>query len=1047
MIARYLYQNPRILLLVACIIVITGLSAYVSLARMEDPTLTRRVALVTTIFPGANAERVESLVSQKLERLLVNVTGIGDVQSVSMAGFSVVTIELNENVDTVDAIWSRVRDRLTDAASVIPPEAHAPQFRELELKAYAAIVGLTWQGERPVNLSILARLAKDLEQLVRSVNGTENVALHGKPDEEILVQLRPTAVSPLGLTVADIARQLQESDAKQSAGLLRNDANQLLIEVGDEFDSLERLGATPVQYGQQGRLVALADIATISKTRVEPPTGLAFVDEAPAIVLGAFVRDEHRIDLWSTRLQETLDEFQAALPPDVKLDVILSQNAYVERRLEQLLWNLLLGMGAVIGVVFFLLGWRSTLVIGTALPLSALMVLTGMRWLDIPIHQMSITGLIIALGLLIDNAIVIVDEIRSRMWSGMSPLEAITDGIRHLALPLFGSTLTTTLAFTPIALLPGAPGEFVGSIAISVILAINASFLLAMSVVPALTALLQPARRQGTTFWNYGFQSDRLTEIYRYSLRQLFRFPLAGIALGACLPIFGFLQWDTLREQFFPASDRAQIHIEFELPAPTSLAATEALTRAARQTLAQHEDIRRVHWFLGESAPTFYYNVMPRRVNAAHYAQAIVELQPGVSPPDAIHQLQDELDAQFAECRVLVRQLEQGPPFDAPIEVRLFGPDLATLQQLGSQLRLVLSETTDVVHTRSDLEEALPKIALAVDREAMRLTGMTHGEMSRQLFTSLEGMNAGTIAEGTEELLVRVRLDTDVRSNLDSVASLELKPLTPRGRAPQGPTMDALARPQLGSEVSAIPRSNGRRMNEVKAYVTAGTLPAEVLAEFESRLAASTFELPPGYSLEYGGEVAKRDEAVTNLVADIAPLVAIMIATLVFSFRSFRVSLIIAAVGGLSIGLGLWALWLFNFPFGFMAIVGTMGLVGVAINDAIVVMAEIRDDPQARMGDSQAISEVVVRCTRHVVATSLTTMAGFAPLVLGGGGFWPPLAVAISGGVGGATILALYFVPSLYLLLLVRKSQRKTPNSASSAPTVAAEPITPERPN
>jgi multidrug efflux pump subunit AcrB len=239
----------------------------------------------------------------------------------------------------------------------------------------------------------------------------------------------------------------------------------------------------------------------------------------------------------------------------------------------------------------------------------------------------------------------------------------------------------------------------------------------------------------------------------------------------------------------------------------------------------------------------------------------------------------------------------------------------------------------------------------------------------------------------------------------------------------------------LSSEVASIPRIDGKRTNEIKAYITAGTLPHLVITEFKQKLEDSGFTLPPGYSMEYGGEAAKRDEAVGNLMSDIPLLIMLMIATLVASFRSFRVAFIVAVVGGLSVGLGLGALWAFRFPFGFMGVVGTMGLVGVAVNDAIVVMAGIRDNKSARAGVPEAIADIVIRRTRHIVATSLTTMVGFTPLVLGGGGFWPPVAITIAAGVGGATMLALFFVPSFYLLFIGRGI-----NPTLEAPIPAASP-------
>jgi multidrug efflux pump subunit AcrB len=364
--------------------------------------------------------------------------------------------------------------------------------------------------------------------------------------------------------------------------------------------------------------------------------------------------------------------------------------------------------------------------------------------------------------------------------------------------------------------------------------------------------------------------------------------------------------------------------------------------------------------------------------------------------------------------------LEQGPAFDAPVEVKIFGPDLAVLQKLGNEVRVLMTETRDVVHTRSDLTEMVPKLALHLDEYQTRMSGLSHKEIEQQLYSALEGLESGSLIEDTEEIPIRVRMEGGMRKDTGRISSFEFRPLTPRGRAQNATPLSALGEMNLSSEVASIPRIDGKRTNEIKAYITAGTLPHLVITEFKQKLGDSGFTLPPGYSMEYGGEAAKRNEAVGNLMSDIPLLIVLMIATLVASFRSFRVAFIIAVVGGLSIGLGLGALWAFRFPFGFMGVVGTMGLVGVAVNDAIVVMAGIRDNKSARAGDPEAIADIVIRRTRHIVATSLTTMAGFTPLVLGGGGFWPPVAITIAGGVGGATILALLFVPSFYLLFIGR---------------------------
>lgn len=1017
------YRNRRLLILLMALIAVAGLSSFYILPRMEDPVLTKRSALVQTRFPGADATRVESLVSEKIEEELREIDEIKELRSISRSGMSTITIELRDDVYEVDEVWSRIRDKIDDARVEFPSGAKEPDFEEMDVKAYALIVALVWDNPNPVNYAVLRRSAKQLEDRLRAVSGTEDIDTFGDPDEEILVEIQPDRVATLGLSVEQIARQVEASDAKLTAGLLRGQKSDLLIDVDSELDSLARIARTPVQFGSEGHSVQLGDIATIHKGVAQPLSSLVVADGKPAVTLGMFVRDSMRIDHWSQEAKNVIREFEQSLADDVQVQMLFDQNRYVEARLSGLIWNLLFGGLAVIVVIVFMMGWRNALVIGTALPLSAFMVLAGLRMLDIPIHQMSVTGLIIALGLLIDNAIVVVDEVRTKLHARMAPEDAVISTVRHLAVPLLGSTLTTALAFAPIALMPGPAGEFVGSIAISVILAICSSFFLAMTVIPAIAALFADPEEDPETghWWQVGFSHAGLRNAYSKSLDFLFSKPLLGVGLGCILPVSGFIVAGSLPEQFFPPADRDQINIELELSAHASLAETRETIAAIREVVLEHPQVRGIEWFLGESAPQFYYNIIAKRENSSNFAQALVQLNSAHGGQELIHELQQELDRKVPHSRVLVRQLEQGPPFDAPIEVRLFGPDLHQLSQSGDELRTILSQTPDVLHHKAELADPLPKLTLKIDEEQARLAGLDHAEVSRQLNAALEGALGGSILEETEELPVRIRVPHDRRGSLDNIASLQLisSKKTPDGQAQYVP-LTAIADVRMSSEIAAISHFNGERMNEVQAYIKAGVLPAKVLADFQKRLQQAGYELPPGYRLEWGGEASKRDDAVGNLMANVGVLMVLMVATLVLSFSSFRVAGLVGAVGILSIGLGLGMLWLFGFPFGFMAIVGSMGLAGVAINDAIVVLAELRANPRASKGDRVVVRDVVLRSTRHVVATSLTTVAGFIPLVLAGGGFWPPLAITIAGGVGGATLLALYFIPSAYILVMCR---------------------------
>ncbi|PHS14131.1 MAG: acriflavine resistance protein B [Blastopirellula sp.] len=1011
------YRNTRLLVLSVVMIVVAGMSSFFVLPRLEDPELTPRFAIVTTRFPGATAERVESLVTEKLEEELQEIDELKEVQSVSRAGSSTLVLELDDTVYQVAEVWSRIRDKLDDARNQFPAGVLKPDIDEITTKSYAVITALKWtQDDRP-NYAILRRKTQQLEDRLRAVTGTEDVDVFGDPEEEIAVELRPAELAARGLTAADVARQLAASDAKVAAGQLRSTYGDFLLEVGGEFDSIDRIAQTPIQFGSEGQVVRLSDVADVRKGISQPPRSLSVVEGTDAIVLGALVDSKVRIDLWARDVDKILTQFESELPRGVELTRIYEQSKYVEARLGTLMGNLAVGGLAIVVVILLMMGWRSALIVSVALPLSTLMVLTGLRLLEVPLHQMSITGLILALGLLIDNAIVIVDEVQVRLRAGVTRAAAVSDSVRHLSIPLLGSTVTTALAFSPLALMPGPAGEFVGTIATSVILAIFSSLLLALTVIPALSALASQIEGRAQHWWQSGYTNDHMTAVYRAVLVQLFRRPWWGMALAVVLPVFGFIQARHLPEQFFPPADRNQIHVEIELPAHGSIQATKQLTIQAREQLLANSRVKRVSWFLGESAPSFYYNIVKRREFAANYAQGLIELDSAEDIGPLIHQLQKELDELLPEARVLVRQLEQGPPFDAPIEVRVFGPDLETLRELSQQVREVLAAIPDVVHTRDNATETLPKLVLQVDEEEARLVGLDNQMIAEQLDALLEGVVGGSILEETEQLPVRVRVAGSQRANLSSLASLDLVLPLSGERVPLG----SLAKIQFVPDSAAIPRHNNQRLSQVQAFTTAGVLPSIVLAEFKDNLAASGFELPPGYRLEYGGESAKRNDAVGNLMSSVGVLMVMMVATLVLSFSSFRMAALIGVVAILSVGLGLGSLWLFGFSFGFMAIVGTMGLVGVAINDAIVVAAAIRDDEQARAGDPEAIADVVVRSTRHVLATTVTTIVGFLPLVLSGGGFWPPMAVAIAGGVTGATILALCFVPSAYVLVMCRR--------------------------
>ena len=1028
-------MNRRVLTLVIALVVVAGGSSLLDLPRMEDPVLRPRVGLVNTRLPGADAARVEALVSESVEDSLRDIEEIKELRSVSRQGISTISIELLDSVMDTDAVWSRVRSKIDDAVPRLPPEARRPEFEELEVRAYALILGVKWDAETPVDMASLRRVAIDLQDRLQGLPGTDVVDRFGDPGEEIEVELRIDEVAAIGVTPAMVADKIAARDVKTAAGELRGDRRQLLVEVGNRLEHWRELselviggsgggagGRSLGLDGNVGRDVRLGEVADIRTGIVDPPPRMAIADGDVAVVLGIMVRPDFRIDRYTAAAEATLAEFASTLPREMSLTTILRQSDYVRRRLSSLVGNLLVGAAAVSGVVFVLMGLRAAVLVVMTLPLAAMMVLFFLKSVGIPIHQMSITGLIISLGLLIDNAIVIVDEVRSRMAAGTTPREAASRSVRHLAVPLLGSTVTTALAFAPIALMPGPAGEFVGAIAISVMASVFASLALSLTVVPALTAIWSgrlESRAGGEDrprrWWRDGVSAGDAAVGYRRFVRWMLGHPVAAISLSLSPPLVGFLLAGTLREQFFPGSSRDQFHVTIEGPAVSSLAETRASAMRVDAVLRDDsggDGARRVDWFLGESAPQFYYNVLANRRGTRNFAQALVTTAPGSDPTAMIRRLQRRLREVVPDSRVLVRQLEQGPPSEAPIEVRLFGPDLDVLRRLGDRARVRLASMTDVAYTRSDLSEVLPAVSIDVDTTAAMDAGLSPRDVGGFFAAALDGVPAGSVLEDNERVPVVVRLDDSDRGDLSRITSMDVGGLR-TGAAGEPVPLSAIASVNLTPRDAAINRLNRRRMNEVAAFLNAGVLPSIVQAKFERSLIDDPIGLPAGYSIRYGGTASGRDDAVGNLFSTVGVLAVLMVATLVLSLGSFRATAIIGVVAIGSVGLALLSLALGRYPFGFMGIIGTMGLIGVAINDSIVVLTSVRE--RSADGATAGLDETadrVVAATRHVVATTLTTIAGFLPLILDGGGFWPPMAICIAGGVSGATLMALVGVPA-----------------------------------
>jgi len=952
-------------------------------------------------------------VTEVLENQLRRLEELKLVQSTSRPGISVIQLELKDTVTDTAPVWSRARDLIADSKSLLPVAAQNSVLDDQLGYANTAILGLVWADDSPVRVDILNRYAKELQSRLRLLSGTDFAKLYGAPEEEILVELDGNKISQLHLTPAGIAAILNNADSKISAGEINNNQFRALVEVSGELDSQNRIRQVPLKVDAYGQIIRLGDVANISRQAKTPASSIALIDSQQGVLVSARMLNNNRVDVWQQHVSNAIDEFSVNLPANIKVQWLFDQQSYTSDRLGDLVINLLQGFVIILLVLMLILGLRNAVIVAISLPLTALFTLTCMKYTGLPIHQMSVTGLVVALGIMVDNAIVIVDAIAQRRQQGMSKLEAVSKTLHHLWLPLAGSTITTMLAFAPIVLMPGAAGEFVGGIAISVMFALLGSYIISHTIIAGLAGRFSRSEKP-TAWYQQGMAFPKISQAYTASLYFALTRPILTAIVIGILPIVGFFAAGKMTEQFFPPSDRDMFQIEVYLAPHVSIENTLEQVKLIDNKLQKIDDIVAATWVVGGNTPSFYYNLTQRQQGATNYAQAMIKVTDFAAANRLILQLQKEFDVEFPQAQILVRKLEQGPPFNAPVELRIYGPNLDTLKALGEQVRGILVATPDVIHTRATLSSGAPKVWLQVNEDASLMSGLSLSDIANQIQMATTGIIGGSILEQTESLPIRVRLGDNSREQATRLAEINL--VSPSG---SDIPLAALSYNEINVSRGAIPRRNGERVNTIEAYITSGVLPAQVLNEVKDTIA--NLSIPAGYHLEIGGESAKRNEAVGNLLSNVVLVVTLLLATVVLSFNSFRLTAIILLSAFQSAGLGLLSVYVFGYPFGFTVIIGLLGLMGLAINAAIVILAELEDIPEVRHGNVELIISTVSSCGRHIGSTTITTIGGFLPLIIAGGGFWPPFAIAIAGGTLLATMLSLIWVPVMYTLLMKPK--------------------------
>lgn len=1025
-----LYNHPRVVWLILLLILTAGLNAFFNMPRLEDPHMESRIVQVTTFYPGADAERVEAEVTEKLERKMREIAEVKEIRSTSRPGISFISIELEDRVDDAKPITARLRDKVAEVTD-LPDGAGAPDFSDTRIYAHSAILALTWRAESPINYAILGRHARELESRLRNLAGTDFVDVLGLPQEEIRVNLDDAALAAHGLSIDTVAQRVQGSDARSAAGVVSDSRNRMVVEVSGALDSLARIRRIPLDFDERGASLRIGDVATVERAFEDPPGRLTYLDGYYGVVVAARMFQDNRIDAWSMQVDRLMRDFEATLPSSITLERIFDQRDYADARLNDLMGNLAVGALVVVSVLMVSLGYRASVVAASILPLTLLAALAITNIMGLRIEQVLVTGLIVALGIMVDNAIVITDEIQQRRLKGERRSVAVAKTVRKLWLPLAGSTVTTIIAFMPLILMPGNAGDFMIGVPAAVIASLIASYVIAFTIISAVAGRLVEGRKVAENdtrrrlWWRDGIEGRWLADRFRRSLEWSVRRPLRSMIVAMGIPLFGFVLAGQLTEQFFPISDRNQFRIQLFMPAQSAIEETRGAVERIQARLQQEPALRSSHWFIGSRPAKFYYNMFASNDGVVSIAETVITVDSFSDVPKLVPRLQEELTLLVPEAMVLVREFGTGPPIQAPLEVRIIGPDLRVLEEIGDDLRSIVSRLPHVTFTRTTLKAGRPMVSVVAREDDVSVAGLSLAQVESQLQALTNGIVATHVIEETQEVPVRLILDRDRRRDIGAIADMNLMGPTRALEADRSFAdlpISAIADVELTTKVGAIPRLDSERMNTVQAYLDFGILPQTAFDALQAALAQADISVPPGYRIEFGGESAERDEALGKLFGTVGLLIVLMLLAIVLTFNSFRMAFVTFAAAIQAAGLGLFSLWVFDYPLSFVVIIGLMGLIGLAINAAIVILSELRGLPGARAGDADTVIAGVMKTGRHILSTTITTVGGFMPLILAGGAFWPPFAVAIAGGAFLSMIVSFYFAPAAFLWLTRRRA-------------------------
>ena len=1017
--AKFSIENNRITFLLIAIIIALGVSSYQSLPRDSMPPYTVRVARVISQFPGASPERVEQLVTDKIEKIAQELPELKEVSSTSRTGLSIVAVTLKDEVGEEDlqSVWDRLRRNLNSIPDL--PQGVYPGLQDEDVGVvYGIAVALSSDGFSYAEMEDYAERIKDA---FIKIDEAAKVELGGVQDERVFIEFDDARLSEYNLTASKLQNILATTNIVSSGGEINLEDERIIMEPTGNFNSIEDIRKTLIPVGNTNQLVYLEDISNVEKGYINPAKQEIRIKENEAISFHISLKSGSNVIALGEEVDAVIDQWNARLPLGLELQRVASVDTYIDKKISDFITNLIQAILIVMAVMLLFLGFRTGLVIASLIPIVTIMTLMIMGIINVGLNQVTLAALIMALGMMVDNAIVVAESIMVKMSEGVSAKEAAVKSCSELFAPLLISTLTTSAAFLAFYLAESTMGDIVGPIFVVISIALLSSWLIALTVITMFCYMFLKVKKKGES--KPGF-IDRVINAMKGYYKNLIlqalayrRLVVAGLLSVFLISLVGF---NYIPFVFFPESDRNLITVDINLPLGTRIERTSELVLELEQFMKDsllytpEKEFGILDWssFIGSGPESYDLGYGKDEANSS-YAHILVNTSDAAYNDVLITRLDRYSFKQFPNADIKVSALAAGGG-GTPIEVKVSGENPDDLAEIAESIKLRLAAIQGTKNIKDDWGPQSKKFVVVVDQARAQNAGLTNQDIATSLQTVLDGIATGEYREGNKSIPIMMRSDVSQQQTLNS---LETMNIYAQGTGRSVPFLQ-VAHVQPEWQYSKIKRLDLNRTVNVSSGLTESGNASVITAELTPWLEEQSANWPAGYSYKLGGDAENTAENMGAVIKYLPLAGMIIIVLLVIQFNSFRKMVMVTLtipLGVIGVVIGL---LLFQEPFGFMPFLGVISLAGIVINNAIVLIDRIEiEQDQLKRKAQDAIIFACLQRFRPIILATFTTILGLIPLYLSGGEMWEGMAISIMVGLLFGTVITLVFIPSLYSLM------------------------------